>query len=216
MDYKVQSEEIISIAKYLHSKGMLAAADGNVSCRVGEDRILITPSGCSKAQVRVEQMALVGLDGTVYQGKPSSELKMHLTVYNNCPKAKAVVHAHPPIAIAWSIFDPKLKQLPGECLSELILACGAIPIVPFAFPGTQDMGDYLLKFLPQYRVMILARHGGLTWGESLAEAHRGMERLEHTAQVLYYAQTLGGLTKLPPEQVNKLKEMRKKIGESSL
>lgn len=216
MNYKKESEEIINIAQSLYAKGLLAAADGNISCLVEENKVLITPSGCSKAKLKPEQMTLVGLDGKVYMGKPSSELKMHLAIYNNCPKAKAVVHAHPPIATAWSIANPHLKELPGACLSELILACGSIPFVPFAFPGTEEMGNNLLKFLPKHRVMILARHGGLTWGESLEEAHRGMERLEHTAQVLYYAKNLGGLTELPTEQVIQLKTMRKKIGEISL
>ena len=190
---------------------MLASADGNVSFRLNEKEILITPSGVSKARVRPEEMSLVSIDGEVLKGKPSSEKLMHLTIYKNCPEAKAVVHAHPPHAVAWSIARPELEFLPSEAMSELILATGGVPFVPYARPSTQDMGDQLLPFL-NYRAMILSRHGALTWGESLEEAYRGMERIEHAAQILFLSEQLGGVTSLPKEEVDRLYEMRKKIG----
>lgn len=210
------SEQIITIAKTLHEKNYLAAADGNISYRLDEKRILITPSGVSKASLSPEEMALVTIDGEILEGKPSSELKMHLAVYRSSEKAKAVIHAHPPVSVAWTVAEPDLKELPAACLSELILACGSIPIVPFALPGTEEMGTNLASFLPKQRAFILARHGVLTWGESLEEAMRGVERIEHTALVLYHAKTLGALTELPKESIEKLKFMREKIGEKIL
>jgi L-fuculose-phosphate aldolase len=161
-------------------------------------------------------MAIVDLNGKTLKGRPSSELKMHLKVYERCKEAKAVIHAHPPISIAWTIAQPELKELAFGCISELILACGSIPIVPFAFPGTEEMADHLIPFLNDSRTMILARHGVLSWGESLEEAHRGVERIEHAAQVLYYAKNLGGLTELSSKDIEKLREMRKKIGNITL
>jgi len=71
-------------------------------------------------------------------------------------------------------------------------------------------------FLSECRVMILAKHGGLTWGESLQEAWLGMERLEHSSQMLYLANKLNGLSHLPPDEIEVLKEMRKKIGPKTL
>jgi len=195
---------------------MLAAADGNISCRVNDDRVLITPSGMAKAYMRSEEMALMRLDGHVLKGKPSSEKLMHLEVYRQCPQAKAVVHAHPPTAIAWSIAQPDLAFLPSHALSEVILSCGDIPFVPFARPGTQAMGDHLSNYLPQYRALILSRHGALTWGESLEEAWRGMERIEHSAEILWKAHTLGGLTFLPDEEIAALKAIRQRIGNQLL
>lgn len=141
---------------------------------------------------------------------------MHLEVYKRCPEARAVVHAHPPTAIAWSVARPELRELPANCLSEVILAAGSIPFVPYARPGTKGMGDVLQPFLPERRVMILSRHGALSWGEDLEEAYNGMERLEHSAQILKNAADLGVLTELPAEEVAVLKEMRKKMGPKSL
>ncbi len=213
MSAHIYGEKIAEIAKSLHSKNMLAAADGNISFKISDDEILITPSGVSKASITENQIAVINLKGETLKGKPSSEVKMHLKVYNSCKKARAVIHAHPPVATAWSIAKPELKELPSGCISELILACGSIPIVPFAIPGTQEMGTNLSPYLPESRVMILARHGALCWGESLEEAHRGMERLEHAAMVLQNAVTLGGLTELPSDKIEKLKLMRNELGD---
>jgi L-fuculose-phosphate aldolase len=138
---------------------------------------------------------------------------MHLQIYKSCAKAKAVVHAHPPTAIAWSIARPELEKLPADCLSEVILATGDIPFVPYARPGTEQMGQVLTSFLPRYRALILRSHGAVAWGEDLEEAYRGMERIEHSAHILFMAEKLGGLNKLPDEEIHYLYELRKKIGD---
>jgi len=212
-DIRVQ---IIEVCKNLYAKNMLAAADGNISYKVSDDEVLITPSGVSKASAKPEDICVINMKGEVISGKPSSERLMHLQVYKSCPEAKAVVHAHPPHAIAWTVAHPELTELPATCLSEVILAAGKIPFVPYARPSTQAMGNNLTPFLPDCRLMILARHGALSWGESLQEASMGMERLEHSAQILYLSQSLKQLTHLPEEEVSALKEMRKKIGPKTI
>ncbi len=141
---------------------------------------------------------------------------MHLEVFRACTEAVAIVHAHPPTAIAWSISHPQLNELPFDSLPEVILAVGKIPIVPYARPSTQNMGDCLKPYLPQSRVMILARHGGLSWGESLIEAYNGMERMEHASQILMSSKVLGRLSKLPPDEVDALKTMRNRSGNRTL
>lgn len=207
------SESIVEICRRLHGRNMLAAADGNISCRVNDREILITPSGISKAFMKPEEMAVITIDNQILKGQPSTERLMHLEIYRSCPQARAVVHAHPVTAIAWSIAKPQLQKIPSDCLSEVILACGDIPFVKYARPGTQEMGSALKGFLPQHRALILRRHGAVTWGEDLEEAYRGMERIEHSAQILATAERLGGLHPLPEEEVKYLYELRKKIGD---
>jgi L-fuculose-phosphate aldolase len=214
--FEKTSQEIIEVCKRLHHQNFLAAADGNISCRLDTNHIAITPSGVPKAFIEAHDIAIMRLDGSVVQGKPSSEKLMHLAIYQQCAAARCVIHAHPPTAIAWSIAHPQLKELPANCMSELILAVGRVPFVSYARPGSQAMGDVLQAYLPTHRVMILSRHGGLAWGESLTEAMNGMERLEHTAQILMYAVQLGGLTFLPDQEVEALYEMRRQIGERIL
>lgn len=210
------STEIVDICRRLNNKNLLASADGNVSYRISDREILITPTGKNKAHIQADEMAVITLDNEILSGNPSGERLMHLEVYRSCPEAKAIVHAHPPTAIAWSVARPDLKELPAESLSELILAVGRVPFVPYARPGTQDMGDVLRPFLPDCRVMILSRHGALSWGEDLEEAYNGMERLEHVAGILKSAHELGGIHDLPAEEIRILREMRKKLGNRTL
>jgi len=213
---KIIRREIIALCQKLHDRNLLAAADGNVSFRLSDEKILITPSGKNKAFLQEDEIAVVNLANDVLQGEPSSERLMHLELYRYCPKALAVIHAHPPTAIAWTIARPTLEELPCESLSEIILAAGRIPIVRYARPGTVAMGRHLEPFLPGHRILILSRHGAITWGESLLEAYNGMERLEHSARILKAAHELGGLHALPSEEVQVLRRMRKEKGERLL
>ena len=220
MQLKEKLRFAIRVGRWLHQKGWLASADGNISFRhvgeSGQDEIWMTPSGVHKGFLNIDQMTLLNLNGDVLKGSPSSERAMHLAVYHNSPKAQAVVHAHPPHAIAWSVARPELKELPAGCLSEVILAVGSIPFVPYARPGTAQMGEVLHGYLPQSRVLILSRHGALSWGEDLQEAYNGMERLEHSAEILKLASELGPLTELPQHEIEYLFRLRSQLGERTL
>lgn len=184
---------ILDVCLRLHQRNLLAAADGNVSVRISDKEILFTPSGLNKARITESDIAVVTLDNKILSGNPSGERLMHLEVYKRCPKAKAVVHAHPPTAIAFTVAKPEWTELPTKCLSEVILALGSVPIAKYARPGTIDMGTVLAPFLPQRRVLLLARHGAISWGEDLEEAYNGMERLEHISQILKSALLMGAL-----------------------
>jgi L-fuculose-phosphate aldolase len=208
--------QILEICQRLHRRNMLSAADGNISYRVSNDQILITPSGIAKAFMTVDDISVVDIENKIVSGKPSSERLMHLQIFKSCPEARAVIHAHPVHAIAWSIAKPHLKKLPSHCLSEVILATGDIPFVPYARPGSQDMGDVLKPYLPESRALILKRHGALTWGGDLDECYRGMERIENSCEILYLAEKMGGLNPLPLDEIKYLYELRKKIGPTLL
>lgn len=205
-------DEVIGACRSLHAQGLLAAADGNVSVRLEDGRIAITPRGVPKASLQPQDFAVLDLDGTVIQGDPSSERLMHLAVYRAAPEAKAVVHAHPVTAIAWSLANPGAKELPSDALPEVILAAGRIPLVPMATPGTEEMGSNLSPFLPAHRLMILARHGGLAWGGSVREAAGGIERLEQVAKILLAAQAFGGAKPLAEADLAALRALRGKLG----
>jgi L-fuculose-phosphate aldolase len=204
--------DLLDGCRCLHAGGLLAASDGNLSVRLPNGLIAMTPSGVPKAKVQLKDLAHLTLAGEILSGRPSSERAMHLAIYRAVPEAKAVVHAHPPTAIAWSLARPDLEELPSDGLPEVILAAGRIPIVPMAVPGTEAMGANLLPFLPAHRLLILARHGGLCWGEHLDEAVGGLERLEQVAQILWKAETLGGAKPLPAADLQELRALRAKLG----
>lgn len=205
-------EALCEAGRRLYARNLLAAADGNLSYRLEDGRIAMTPSGVSKANLKPKDFAFLALDGTVLSGRPSTERLMHLAVYRACPAARAVTHAHPPSAIAWGIAHPELVYLPDEAMPEVILAAGRIPFALYARPGTAAMGEVLFPFLPQHRLLILSRHGGLCWGESIEETINGLERLEHVCQILISAERLGGAKPLPVEELDALRAIRAGMG----
>ena len=205
-------DALLDAGRRLHAAGLLAASDGNLSVRLPNGLIAMTPSGVPKSRLRREDLAHLTLEGEVVAGRPSSERAMHLAIYRAVPEARAVVHAHPPTAIAWTLARPELQELPSDGLPEVILAAGRIPIVPMAMPGTEAMGTHLLPYLPAHRLLLLARHGGLCWGESMDEAAGGLERLEQVAEILWKAETLGGAKPLPDSDLAELRALRTKLG----
>jgi L-fuculose-phosphate aldolase len=209
-------EEIVKTAIMLHHKNILAACDGNISYRFDDNTILITPSGKPKFLLDGKDIALIDINGKMIEGKPSSEMLMHLEVYRKRADAKAVIHAHPPTAVAYSIAHPDAEEIPGKSFSELILAVGKLPIVPFQMPGSLEMGTALHPYIKHSKVMVLARHGALSFGEDLIEAYSGMERLEHSCEILLKAQSFGAVTELDDQTIDQLYAMRKKLGDKTL
>lgn len=200
----------------------MAAFDGNLSVRITSDLFLITRSGCMKGYLTNQDFVLINAKGEV-QHQPdllqsksdavaSSETIMHLSVYKYQTQAMAVFHAHPPTAVAYSVAHPKKAFFPMEYTSELILALGQVPIIGYQRPGTLEMGEALEPFLAEAKVMILQFHGAISWGEDIDEAYRGIERLEHAAEILLKAQMLGQVTNLPEAEIAALKKLRQKIG----
>jgi L-fuculose-phosphate aldolase len=205
-------ESLCEACRRLHDRNLLAAGDGNLSARLPDGRIAMTPSGVAKAWLRPRDFAFLSSDGTLLKGEPSSERLMHLAIYASCPEANAVVHAHPPTAIAWTLARPELEAIPADSLPEVILGAGAIPVVPYARPGTAALGEALKPFLPAHRLLVLARHGAVCWGGDALEAAGGIERLEHVAQILKAAVELGGLSPLPEEELTALRHIRAGLG----
>lgn len=203
--------EIVKIGRMLYDRGLIVAGDGNISARLSDELVITTPAGACKGMLEPEDMVVVDLEGRVRGGvrKPSSELQMHLAVYQNRPDARAVVHAHPPTAVACTLAGVTMD----ECvLPEVILTLGAVPTAPFALTGTREMYEAIAPFLPHYNAILLTHHGALTVGQTLLRAFLRMEQVEHTARVLLAAHQLGGVRPLPPERVAQLDELRIKLG----
>lgn len=201
----VLREELVRICRKMEAKGLVAATDGNVSCRLGEDRLLITPSGTSKGDLQPEAFLLVDRAGRVVEGngRPSSEIRMHLAVYDARPDVGAVVHAHPPLLTALTLAGLPFR---ADVLPEVWLTIGPVPTVPYATPSTEEVPHSIAPFVAAHQAFLLERHGSLTLGENLEEAYRRLEKLEHAAQTLLYAQLLSGRAPAPlsPEALVKL------------
>jgi len=201
-------QDIICICRMLHRKNYLAATDGNVSVRLG-DRLLITPSGVNKGIMEAEQILTVDLYGQVLEGegKPSSEIRMHLLAYELRPDIAAVVHAHLPYATGCTLAGIDLLE---PILPEVVITLGGIPTAPYATPGSIEVPEAIRDFIQEYDALLLSRHGAMTVGRNVVDAYNKMEKLEHTARVVLAARLQGPVSPLPAAEVEKLRAIAAK------
>ena len=199
--------QIIEAGRKLYERGMVAANDGNLSVRVGENALWVTPTGVSKGYMTEEMLVKLDLDGNLLEGsrKPSSETKMHLRIYRENPDARAVIHAHPPAATAFAAAGIPLDR---PVLQEAVVQLGTVPVAPFALPGSQAVADSVAPYCREYRGLLLEYHGAVTWGESMQQAHYHMECLEQTATVTLHLHTLGCARVMPDSLVKELEGLR--------
>ena len=208
MTYQADRELICRVGGLLYDRGYAAANDGNLSVRVGEDRLLITPSGVGKGRMTPDMLLVTDLDGQVVEGDrhPSSETKMHLMVYRRRPDAGAVVHAHPPVSTAFAVCR---RGLETPYLAELAAGLGTVPCTPsFAMLSTDEVPESVEPYLPDHNAVLLANHGALAWGADLWEAFDRLETVEHTAKIVLNAEALGGGVPLTAEEVARLQSLR--------
>ncbi|MFH1809235.1 MAG: class II aldolase/adducin family protein [Pseudomonadota bacterium] len=204
-------DQIVRVMHRVWERGLLAAGDGNASIRIDARRIAITPSGVLKAQLRPEQIILVDHRGRPQggSGRATSEIAMHLAVYQARPDVHAVLHAHPPTAIALSIAGISL----AECvLPEVIVSLGRIPTARYATPGTLDVPASIEAVIRDHNAVLLERHGALTCGRDLDEAYGRLEVVEHSARITHLARQLGPVPVLPADEVARIREAATSAG----
>ena len=208
MTFREEREAVCRVGKLLYDRGYVAANDGNISVKVAENRLLITPSGVSKGRMTPEMLLVTDMDGTVIEGDrhPTSEGKMHLEVYRGRPDVNAVVHAHPPVSTAFAVCR---RGLETPYLSELVAGLGQVPCTTsFAMLSTEEVPESVRPYLADHNALLLANHGALAWGGDLWEAFDRLETVEHTAKIVLNAQLLGGGVPLTEEEVERLQSLR--------
>lgn len=208
MTYQTERELVCQVGRLLYERGYVAANDGNISLRVGEDRLLMTPSGVSKGRMTPEMLVVTDLEGRVLEGThhPSSEGKLHLEVYRMRTDVNAVVHAHPPVSTAFAVCRQGLEE---PYLAEMVLGLGAVPCTPsFAMLSTEEVPESVRPYLADHNALLLANHGSLAWGADLWEAFDRLETVEHTAKIVMNVRALGGAVALTDAEVQRLKNLR--------
>jgi len=203
---------IVDIGRRMYDTGMIAATDGNVSVRLGDGKILTTPTMVCKGRMTDDMMVVVDQEGRKLrrdERNPSSELPMHLTIYRLRPDIQAVVHAHPPFATGFAVANVPLDK---PLLSEVILTLGCIPLTAYGTPSTSEVSDSLVPYIPHHDALLLANHGAVSYGPDLDTAYARMETLEHFAKITLIAKLVGRPTELSPEAVGKLLDVRERAG----
>ena len=211
-EYEIK-KEMCEIGKRVYNRGMVAANDGNFSVKLNDHEFLCTPTGVSKGFMTPEYICKVDEKGNVLQAnkgfRPSSEIKMHMRVYEKRPDVKAVVHAHPLYATTFAIAGIPLTQ---PIMPEAVIALGCVPIAKYGVPSTMEIPDAVEPYLQHFDAVLLENHGALTYSDSLLAAYHKMESTEFYAQLLYQTMQIGGPQEFTPEQVERLYEIRRQMG----
>ncbi|MFZ0389225.1 MAG: class II aldolase/adducin family protein [Calditrichia bacterium] len=207
---KTAIQQMIETGRRMYDKGLIAASEGNLSCRLSEKEILVTGSGVCKGELSAANLTVINPSGEPVQNgpRPSSELLLHLEVYRQRPEVSAVIHAHPPYVLALNLagLAPDKPYLP-----ESALLLGKVPTVPYARPSTPQVPRSIHTHIKKTDVLILDRHGSLTVGASLKEAYQKLEILEHTAKIIWLARQAGNPRLLDSGELAALERMRKSV-----
>ncbi len=207
-------ETIVEVGRRLYARGYTASNDGNISTRLDDRRLLMTPKSVCKGFMTVDMMVITDLDGKKLAGDrdPSSEMQMHLEVYRQRPDAGAVVHAHPPMATGFAVAGIALDR---AVLAEVVTTLGSVPIAEYATPSTKELPEAVRQYVKAHDGMLLANHGALTLGTDLLAAYYKMETIEHFAHISLVARLLGGERLLSRQEVVRLQGLRGMYGIAS-
>lgn len=202
---------ICEIGRRLYARNIVAATDGNISVRVAPDRFLCTPSGAAKGFMQPHEIVVADARGKLVEGegKVSSEFLTHLAAYSQRDDISAVVHAHPPTAVACTLAGVSMEEL---ILPEVVFVVGAVPTAPYATPGTPEGAESVRALVAKCDALLMDRHGALTLGTSLMDAFYKMEKIEHSAQILLAARMMGEPQRLSEDELERIWQARELYG----
>ncbi len=204
-------ELLCEIGRRVWARGFVASNDGNFSVRVGEDRVLATPTMISKGFMKPEDIVTLDLSGRQLEGhrEPTSETRLHLGIYQEKPEVTAVVHAHPPYATAFAV---AAEPVPKCILPEVEIFLGEIPITRYETPGSQDFAESIKPYLKDFNLFLLANHGALSLGRDLEQAYYRMETVDHYCRILLYTMQLGQPKQISQEKMSELFRLKEQLG----
>lgn len=199
-------KQLVRMSHLTYERHLLVGLDGNLSVRLTDDLVLCTRAGCHKGLLTDDDLIVTTMDGSKVRGfgEPTSELAMHLACYRERSDVEAVVHAHPPISIAFTVAGVSLARC---ALPEVILSLGVIPTLPYETTGTRELAERVGEAISHHDALLLDHHGAVSVGASLAEAFGRLETVEHTAKIMKAARDLGGIIDLPTEEAVHLRRM---------
>lgn len=205
--YEKQIEEMVFTCHRCAELGFVQSQGGNISQRVGEGLVLITPTKVNKADIRFDDICVVTEEGqTVYApqgGKPTGELPFHLRIMGKRPDIRAIVHAHPPILTGFAINGGDWLKKPY--LPEPVLEVGPMVLVPYAEPLSEELAQSFDAAIHESNGFLMQNHGALMCStESAKRALELLEMVEAQAKSLLVAIMLGGARTLPREDVANL------------
>ncbi len=199
-------KQLIQYGRLCYERHMLVGLDGNLSVRLTDELVLCTRTGCHKGMLSDDDLLVVSLRGDRVRGpgRPTSELPMHVACYRQRPDVEAVIHAHPPMCVAFTVAAVSMARC---VLPEVLLTLGTIPTLPYRTTGTEALAEQVRAAVRQHDAVLLDHHGTVTVGDSLLGAFCNLETMEHAATIMHAARNLGGIVDLAPDEAVKLRRM---------
>jgi L-fuculose-phosphate aldolase len=175
--------EIIRVGRKLWQRAYVDGNGGNISVRLGSKYVLCTPTMMSKGDLEPADICLSDLEGNILAGDRlrTSELLLHLEIYKANPRARAVVHCHPPYATAFALAG---TPPPVGLITEYEVFIGPAAVAPYETPGTQAFAETVLPFVQDHNTILLANHGVVCWSDSVTHAEWLVEVLEDIARLI--------------------------------
>lgn len=190
--------QIVAMGRKLIEKNLVAGSWGNISCRVGEGLIAITPSGRGYENQQPEDIVLLDTEGKVVEGcrVPSSESPLHTAIYAACPQAGAIIHTH---SIYASALAAMRKPVPAIIEDIVQIIGGRVACAEYALPGTLQLAQNAVAAMGGKKAVLLANHGAVCWGKTLEDALIVAQVLEKAAQIAIICAGCGGAVELTDE-----------------
>lgn len=209
--------DLARFGRWLARLGYTPGTAGNLSVRLDRQRLLVTPTGMSKYLMKSTDMVIVDLEGRHLSGatRATSELSMHLAVYQHREDVAAVIHSHPPTATAFACAGRALDEV---FCQEAVMTLGIVPLARYATTGTSEVAASLVPLIPAHDAILMANHGAVSYGKNLLDAFLKMETVEHLAQIALIAHQLGSphaLDRLQIEQLHQAKASYRKNAPSA-
>src|SRR3954449_635153 len=204
-------EQMCDIGRRIWLKGFCAGNEGNHSYRIGENRILCTPTGISKGNLKPDDICTVDMEGKQVAGtrKRTSEILMHLAIYKARPDVRAVIHSHPPHATAFAVAG---VELPTCIHPEAEVFLGAVKTAKYVTPGDNRLGESLLPYIKDANTIVLQNHGVVCFDTDLEQCYYKLEIVDAYARILILAKQVGSIR--PPDggEMKELLDLKARLG----
>jgi L-fuculose-phosphate aldolase len=204
--------EIIRVGRKLWERQYVDGNGGNISCRLGTKYVLCTPTMMSKRDMEPADICLSDMDGNIVAGDRlrTSELLLHLEIYRANPRARAVVHCHPPYATAFSLTG---TPPPVGLISEYEIFIGPAALARYETPGTHAFAETVLPFVQNHNTILLANHGVVCWSDTVTHAEWLTEILESYCKTCVIAKQIGKpLIYIPDDKIQEILALKRKLG----
>jgi L-fuculose-phosphate aldolase len=205
-------DEIIRAGRKLWERQYVDGNGGNISCRIGRDYVLCTPTMISKRDMEPADICLSDLEGNIVAGNRlrTSELLLHLEIYRGNPRARAIVHCHPPYATAFSLTG---TVPPVGLISEYEIFIGPAALARYETTGTQAFAETVLPFVQDHNTILLANHGVVCWSDTVTHAEWLVEILESYCKTCVIAQQIGKpLHQIPDQKIQEILTLKSRLG----